>query len=111
MKRPFEVTFIGFLFIVIGVVSSVFHLWSGPLDRWTVPIAAVGIIAIIGGIFLLWGCNWARWLLLAWLAVHVVLSAFNSASQTLAHLVLFAVIGYFLVWSPAAKYFQAVRLG
>jgi hypothetical protein len=107
MKRPFEVTFLGCLFIVVGLANPVLHLAHGPADRWMILIAAISITSAVGGIFLLLGSNWARWLLLGWLALHVVISAFNSASETLAHLLLLAVAGYFLVWSRAAKYFQS----
>jgi uncharacterized membrane protein HdeD (DUF308 family) len=109
MKRPFEVTFIGCLFLVAGTVGLVYHLSDRPVDHWIILIAAVRILAIVGGVFLLLGRNWARWLLLVWLVAHVVISAFNSVSETLAHAALLAVIGYFLLWSSAAKYFQSVR--
>jgi hypothetical protein len=109
MKRPFEVTFLGCLFIVVGLANPVLHLAHGPVDRWMILIAAISIISAVGGVFLLMGRSWARWLLLGWLALHVALSAFNSASETLAHLLLLVVVGYFLVWSRAAQYFQTVR--
>jgi len=107
MKRPFEVTFIGFLFIVAGTVGLVYHLADRPVDHWIILIAAVRILAIVGGIFLLRGRNWARWLLLVWLAAHVGISALHSVSETLAHAALLVVIGYFLLWSASAKYFQS----
>jgi len=109
MKRPFEVTFLGCLFIVVGLANPVLHLAHGPADRWMILIAAISIISAVGGIFLLLGRSWARWLLLGWLALHTVISAFNSVSETLAHSLLLAVVGYFLVWSRAAKYFQGAR--
>jgi hypothetical protein len=37
------------------------------LHRWTVPVALVGVIAIVGGTFLAKRRAWARWLVLAWL--------------------------------------------
>lgn len=109
MKRPYQVTILGCLFIVTGLVGLAYHLSDRPIDRWIILIAAVRVIAVVGGVFLLLGRNWARLLLLVWLAVHVVISAFNSVSETLAHAVLLAVIGYFLLWSAAAKYFQSER--
>src|SRR5579863_4663629 len=109
MKRPFEVTFIGGLFIVVGLGSTVFHLSTGPIDRWTILIVAVGAAAVVGGIFLLLGRNWARWLVLVWLAAHVLISAFESVSDALAHAVLLAVIGYLLWWSATGKYFEWAR--
>ena len=109
MKRPYQVTILGCLFIVTGLVGLAYHLSDRPIDRWIILIAAVRFIAVAGGVFLLLGHSWARWLLLAWLAFHVAVSAFHSVSQTLAHIVLLIVVSYFLLWSAAAKYFQATQ--
>jgi uncharacterized membrane protein HdeD (DUF308 family) len=106
MKRPFQVTFLGWLFILVGVLSTTYHLLKGSLDRWTLPIVLVGVIAVVAGVFLLRGANWARWLLLAWLAFHVVVSALNSFSEALPHVVLFFVVGYVLLGPPTSKYFE-----
>jgi hypothetical protein len=107
MKRPLPVTILGCLFIVVGLVGFVYHLSERPLDHWVVLISIVRIIAVVGGVFLLMGQNWARWLLLAWLAFHVVVSAFHSMSESIAHVVLLMVVGYFLLGPPASKYFQS----
>ena len=106
MKRPFSVTFLGGLFVVTGLVSLFYHLLSSPLDRWTVPISLVGVIAIVGGIFLMKGRPWARWLMLAWLAMHVAISAFNSVSDSAAHLTLLIAVAYFLLGEPSSSYFK-----
>jgi hypothetical protein len=107
MKRPFAVTFLGCLFIVVGLANSIFYLSKSPLDRWAVPISFIGTIAVVGGIFLLKGRNWARWLLLAWLAFHVVVSALNSLSGSVVHLVLLVAIAYFLLTPPDSRYFSS----
>jgi uncharacterized membrane protein HdeD (DUF308 family) len=107
MKRSFPVTVLGWLFIVVGVVSAIYHLSQSPLDRRTILVSAVGIIAIVGGVFLLRSTRGARWLLLAWLAVHVGISALNSLSSALAHLVLLLVVGYFLLGPPTSQYFTS----
>jgi uncharacterized membrane protein len=109
MKRPYQVTILGCLFIVTGLVGLAYHLSDRPIDRWIILIAAVRVIAVVGGVFLLRGHSWARWLLLAWLAFHVGVSAFHSVSQTLAHIVLLMVVSYLLLWSAAAKYFQPAQ--
>jgi uncharacterized membrane protein HdeD (DUF308 family) len=109
IKRPFEVTFLGWLFIVVGILSTSYHFWKGTLDLWMIPIALVGILAIVAGAFLLRGARWARWLLLVWIAFHVVASAFNSLSQAMPHVVLLVVVGYFLLGPPTAKYFQRAQ--
>ena len=107
MKRPFQVTMLGWLFIAVGILSTIYHLLKSPLDRWTVPILLVGIIAIVAGVFLLRGARWARWLVLAWLAFHVVVSGFNSLSDAMAHLVLLLAVGYVLLGPPTSNYFQS----
>ena len=106
MKRPFQVTLLGWLFMVVGALSTTYHLLNSPLDRWTVPIVLVGIMAIAAGAFLLRGARWARWLVLAWLVLHVVVSVLNSLSDALAHVVLLSVVAYFLLGPPTSKYFQ-----
>jgi uncharacterized membrane protein HdeD (DUF308 family) len=107
MKRPFQVAMLGWLFIAVGILSTVYHLLKGSLDRWIVPILLVGAIAIAAGVFLLRGARWARWLVLAWLAFHLVVSAFNSLSDAMAHLVLLLVVGYVLLGPPTSNYFQS----
>lgn len=109
MKRPFEVTLLGWLFIAVGIVTTIYHLAKGSLDRWTVPILLVGITAVAGGVFLLRGARWARWLLLVWLAFHVVASALESPAAAIPHVVLLLVVGYVLLGPPTSKYFQPAR--
>jgi uncharacterized membrane protein HdeD (DUF308 family) len=108
-KRPFQVAFLGWLFIVVGTLSSSYHLVKNPLDRWTVPILLVGIIAVVAGVYLLRGARWSRWLILIWLAFHVVISAFNSLPDAIVHAALLLVIGYFLLGPPTSDYFQRVQ--
>jgi uncharacterized membrane protein HdeD (DUF308 family) len=108
MKRPLPVTFLGCLFIVVGLVGLVYHLFERPLEPQIALVSIVRLMAVVGGIFLLMGHNWARWLILAWLAFHVVVSAFHSLSEFIAHVLFLIVIGYFLLRPPASKYFQAV---
>jgi hypothetical protein len=107
MKRPFTITILGCLFIVAGLVGLVYHLSERPLDRWIVLISAIRIVAVVGGVFLLLGHNWARWIVLAWLLFHVVVSAFHGLSESIAHVVLLLVVGYFLLGPAASKYFQS----
>ena len=98
---------LGWLFIAVGILSTVYHLLKGSLDRWIIPILLVGAIAIVAGVFLLRGARWARWLVLAWLAFHVIVSAFNALSDAMAHLVLLLVVGYVLLGPPTSDYFQS----
>jgi uncharacterized membrane protein len=112
-KRPLSVTLIGLIYIVVGFVGLAFHLvdFKGQLSfqseiTW---ISAVRILAIVAGILMLRGHNWARWLALAWMAFHMVLGALNSASQLLVHAFLLVVFGYFLLGRSASNYFHPTR--
>ena len=107
MKRPWEVTFLGGLFILVGIAGLSYHLSHGTLDSWMLLIALNEIVAIACGAFLILGRSWARWVLLAWLAFHVVISALNSVSEAIAHGVLLTAIAYFLLKSPASRYFAS----
>jgi hypothetical protein len=106
VKRPWAVTVLGVLFIVAGTVGLVYHA-ANERTSWALAlISLIRIAAIVGGIFLLLGHGWARWLLVAWLALHVVISAFHSAGQGAAHAVLLMVVAYFLFKDRAAEYFR-----
>jgi len=50
--------------------------------------------------------NWARWLAIVWIAVHVVISMFDSWQPAAMHAVLLAVIVYLLIRRPAKLYFS-----
>jgi uncharacterized membrane protein HdeD (DUF308 family) len=106
MKRPIPVTILGALFIAAGMVGIAYHVSERPVDSSIIPITFVRILAIVGGVFLLLGHNWARWLVVAWLAFHVVVSAVHSWSQMAAHAVLLLVVTYFLFTPPDSKYFH-----
>jgi uncharacterized membrane protein HdeD (DUF308 family) len=108
-KRPFEVTFLGWLVITVGIFSTTYHLLKGSLDRWVIPIVLVGVIAVVAGVFLLRGAGWSRWLLLAWLAFHVVAIALESLLGGLSHLLLLVVVGYFLLGPRTSEYFQRTQ--
>lgn len=109
-QRPLAVTVISLIYIVVGIVGLVFHLvdFKGQFSlrseiTW---ISAVRLLAIVAGIFMLRGHNWARWLALAWIAFHVVLGALNSPWQLLFHALLLLVFGYFLLRRESANYFR-----
>lgn len=105
-KRPFEVTFLGWLFVAVGIISTIYHLLKGSLDCWIILIVLVGAIALVGGVFLLRGARWSRWILLVWLAFHVVAIALESLLGAMEHLALLVVIAYFLLGPPTSEYFR-----
>lgn len=106
MKRPWQVTLLGWLFIVVGLVGLFYHLSDRPLEQGVFLISIIRLLAVVGGVCLLLGQGWARWLLLAWMALHVWISALHSMSEFLPHLVLLIVIGYVLLRPPVSTYFR-----
>jgi len=107
MKRPWPVLVFGCLFILAGMVGLIFHLGERLLERDYILIAGIRVLAIIGGIFLLLGHNWSRWLMLAWLAFHVIVSAFHSLQEVAAHIVFLLFYACFLFRPPASGYFRS----
>jgi hypothetical protein len=105
MKRPFAVTFLGWLFIAVGLFALTYHLIKGTLDFWMITIVLFELVAVLAGVFLLKGRNWARWLLMAWVAIHVYIGAEHSLSAGVPHLLLFIAVAYFLFTPPDSKYF------
>ena len=112
-KRPLSVTVISWLFIAAGVVGVGYHATEfkthGPFQYELLWVCLVRLFAVLSGLFMLRGCNWARWLLLVWIAYHVILSGFHSLSELVIHGLLFAVVAYFLLRRQASVYFRAAR--
>jgi hypothetical protein len=112
-KRPLLVTVIGCIFVAAGVIGFAYHLTEfktqRPFEYSILWICLLRLLAILGGVFVLRGNNWARWLLLVWIAYHVILSAFHPLSELVAHGLLLAVIAYVLFRPQASAYFRSAR--
>lgn len=114
LKRPRSVTVIGCLFVAVGIVGFAYH--AAELDTQSlfesdaILVLLVRLLAIVGGVFILRGADWARWLALVWLGYHVILSAFHSFPEALMHMALLAVIAYLLLRPEASAYFRATAL-
>jgi hypothetical protein len=111
IKRPRSVTIIAWLYIVVGVGGFVSHgmeaLSSHAFRLDFIEAEVVELTAIVCGVFVLRGRNWARWLALAWIGFHVVLSAFSSLHEFIVHAVFFAAIARSLFGSGTADYFRS----
>lgn len=111
--RPRSVTLVSYLFIAAGLIGLGYHGLElsarRPLQVDLVWVLFVRLLAVVGGLFVLRGDDWARWLLLAWLAYHVVLGALHSPSEAAAHAVLLAGVAYVLLRAPASAYFRSGR--
>ena len=108
-KRPLVVIIVSGLFIVVGLSGLANHLPElkapHPLANHVGWVLLVSSLAVVGGVFMLLGHNWARWLSLAWMAFHVLVSSMHSVRETVIHSVLLLVIAYLLVRPEARAYF------
>jgi hypothetical protein len=109
-KRPLIVTIVGCIFIAAGTIGIAYHATELKTQRafadGLVWVFGLRLLAILGGVFVLRGRNWARWLLLLWVAFHVIVSAFHSLFELVVHSLVFAVVAYLLFRPKATAYFR-----
>jgi hypothetical protein len=110
-KRPISVTLIGCLYIVTGAIGFLYHAREftavNPFRFDVLGVETIRLLAILAGAYILRGHNWARWLAIAWIAFHVVLSAFHDLPQFAIHALFFALTAWLLLRPAAARYFRA----
>ena len=109
-QRPRSVLLIGVLFIAIGLLD----IWRGAIPLTNTPVhlrgddltvLSIGLMALLGGIFMLQGYDWARWLLIAWMTLHVALWI-RHPYVLLGHVAIFGLILAGLFHPTASAYFQ-----
>lgn len=112
--RPLSVTILAWIYIAIGVIGGISHgfefLARNAFHSDVIWIELTEAIAILCGVFILRGQNWARWIALAWIAFHVVISAFHAFPELAIHCLFCAVIAWFLFRPAASRYFRATRI-
>jgi hypothetical protein len=114
--RPLSITIISWLFMIFGSIALIGGLL--PLaganaaqlaaefkTHWMVHLSHLA--AIVSGLFMLRGHNWARWLLVAWIVFHIVVGALHGWIPLLTHVVIFSVILFFLFRRTASEYFSS----
>ena len=107
--RPLSVTVVAWMFIVVGIIGFAYHATqfnAQTFDNAFTWVLLLRLLAIVGGAFVLKGANWARWLLIVWMAYHVVLSAWHSIPELAVHGVLLLVVTFALLRGPASRYFR-----
>ncbi|MGH9699144.1 MAG: hypothetical protein ACRD5R_11795 [Candidatus Acidiferrales bacterium] len=112
--RPISVTLLAWLYIAVGAIGFIAHfteIHASNIFRFDgIWIEVVEVLAIICGVFLLRGRNWARWLAIAWMAFHVAVSAYGPARELVIHSVLFVAFTWILYRAAAAQYFRGARI-
>jgi hypothetical protein len=107
-KRPLSITLISWLFIAVGVIALTYHSMHSSEDH-IIWIFFVRFLALLCGICMLLRKNWARWLIVAWLAYHVYLSIYHAISELIIHGLLFVVIVFFLFRPSSNAYFRTAN--
>jgi hypothetical protein len=96
------------LFFGAGIAATIYH--GGELARGLsgdlLGVLAIRVLAVIGAVFAWRGAAWARWVLLAWMAAHVLLSGLHNLSETAAHAVLLMAVAFGLFNRRADKHFS-----
>ena len=111
MKRcPLPVLIVAIALMVAGTVGFFYHLkdFTQPDQKiYTVLLVeALRITAIVSGILLLKGNNAGRWMSIAWILVHVVISVFNSVTATIMHIAVLVIICTLLFMQVSSNYFK-----
>jgi hypothetical protein len=114
-RRPIPVTVVGVLFILVGVGSTALHILEfrahPPTWAMAVGICAIGVLAVVAGLYLLDGQNWARWLALLWMGFHVAISVRDPIGKLVFHAALFVFFAYILLGREARAYFEEQESG
>jgi hypothetical protein len=110
MKRPVSVTLIAWLLITSGTAGIAYHItdvknWQ-PFPFGYFGILLIRVLAIVAGIYMLRGSNWARWVALLWIAFHLAISFFDDWTKVGVHAVVLAIFCYILLRPAATAYFR-----
>lgn len=119
-KRPLSITLIAWLFILVGAGTLLFALFFSlladsshihdPIERFHADdliAVAVAVAAGSGGVFLLKGDAWGRWLILVWLVFHTAISYAHSTMEFAVHSGLTIIIGVLLFLPDASAYLRS----
>ena len=106
-KRPVSVIIVSVLFILVGCIGFAYHVKELSGKQYeTIWVLFMEISAVACGILLLFKISWARWLAIAWLLCHIIISAFNSTSEMIAHIVFLVIISTLLFLPASSRYFK-----
>lgn len=109
-KIPWSVLLIACLYMIVGVAGFVAHFADlrrdGAFHPDTLLIEVTELLALLCGVFMLRGRDWARWLALAWIAFHIVLSAFQDVRSLIVHCIFCAFIAWAVFRPQATRYFR-----
>ena len=106
-RIPVTVMVIAALYLAVGVGGLILHFkdLGAPDGIW---MELTESVAVVCGVFLLRAQNWARWLAIAWMAFHVVISL-GVLSQLAIHCAFLVFIGWSLLRADANRFFRVTQ--
>lgn len=108
-KPPLSIAIVGTLFLALAALDLYRGLaplvGAGHLAGDDLLVLAIGVAAGVGAVFVYLGHEWARWLLAAWMALHVGVSIGNPR-QLVMHALIFGLIAFFLFRPPVREHFH-----
>ncbi len=110
MKLPIPVMIVACVYLLVGVGGFFVHfpeLTAGHRDA--IAIELTELLAVVAAAGLLLRQNWARWLALAWVVFHVVISLFHPLRELLIHAALCVLIAWLLFRPATAGWFKGVK--
>lgn len=108
-QRPLPVTLVAVIYILSGAVGLVYHAAHPAWDPEFLWVEVLRLAAVVAGVFMLRGRDWARWCAVAWMAYHVVLGAFHDVAQFAVHAVFLVILAWCLFRPASARYFRPPR--
>jgi len=112
-KVPLPVLIVAIALLLAGVVGFIYHLkdFYDPAEKLYVVVLVelLRIAAIVSGMLLLRASNSGRWLAIGWVLLHVVISVFNSWSQTIIHIIVLIIVSILLFLPISSLYFNRKR--
>ena len=110
-KRPLSVTILGCVYLAVGAIGFAYHFGELlAIQAGSVWVELTEVLAIVCGAFMVRGHNWARWVALAWMVFHVILSALHTFREFAIHCLFCAVIAWVLFRPEARRYFRGDRV-
>jgi len=104
--RPLSVTVVAMLYMAVGVIGFIYHFRELLALHADAPLIEITeVLAAIAGFFILRGANWARWLAIAWMALHVVIS-YPELPAFPIHCAFLLVIAWILLRPAAGRWFR-----
>jgi len=108
-KRPIYVTVVAYILIAAGAIGIAYHFTefrvAPPTEYF--GILVVRLIAVIAGVYVLRGNDWARWLSIAWIAFHLAISIFHTKEGVAVHAVVLITFTVLLFLPASNRYFRS----